>query len=373
MNPLRYYRLRTANAVSRMRIRGHRLLPSLLLHFPRVVLFRAYRVVARRVNRARVFRWCRTRALERMHAASARPAGGGHFYVIVMPRTLHYLLPCLAMLPEELTVFLVVNGAARWECGVLARHYSYLPMCRLARMPGTSLTHGDVITALLATNTRPFGLLDHDCYVFDRAIFRAAIPGPGHCVTAVFGGTSVRTGLSYPETYWLCLDAFVLRDIMKRYHVDARVYHTVTAEVRDVIARIGLCEGVFFKDNKRFFDTLHVLLALALAEGHAFRFLQAIDAKSVVHVGGTSWQTNETKDLVECYIDWRFLEHCDDAEVRTRYAPRFRPFRSGADVRAAIPMTPEAFAKAAWVDELVARLAAVRRAGASEASVLEPA
>ena len=373
MNPLRYYRLRTANAVSRMRVRGHSLLPSLLLHLPRVVALRAYRVAARWMNRGRVLRRFGVRALDRMHAAQARPAAGGHFYVIVMPGTLHYLLPCLALLPDDLTVFLVANGAARWECGVLARRYPRLPICRLARMPGTSLTHGDVITALLETNTRPFGLIDHDCYVFDRAIFDAAAPGSGHCVTAVFGGTSARTGLSYPETYWLCLDALILRDIMARYHVDARVYHDVPDAVRDVIVRVGFCDGVFFKDNKRFFDTLHVLLAIAVAEGYAFRFLQAIDAKSVVHLGGTSWQTNETKELTECYIDWRFLELCNDAEVRAQYAPRFLPFRSSADVRAAIPMTPEAFAKAAWVDDLVARLAAAGRRTTAVTRALEPA
>ena len=238
----------------------------------------------------------------------------------------------------------------------MARHFPRYPMCRLRSLPGSSLTHGDVISLLLATNSGNFGLLDHDCYVLDPAVFDDLAPGPAQCLTAVYGGISERTGLPYPETYFLFLNTPVLRDIARRYHVEARTYQAVPEHLRSVVERVGLGQGVYVKDHATFFDTLHLMLILAIAEGFESRFLQWVDDSSIAHLGGTSWKTPETKELVECYVDWRFLELVDDDVVRRRYAPRFRPFRSAAQVRAAMPMTPDVYARVAWIDDIVDRL-----------------
>ncbi|MGE5090392.1 MAG: hypothetical protein ACM3QY_14795, partial [Candidatus Levyibacteriota bacterium] len=308
MNALAYYRRRVARAVARMRARGYPLLPALLRHLPRVLLLRSYRRLAQGINRSRVFRPANERSLRHMHAADRAHAAGGHFYVIVMPGMLHYLLPCLALVPEGVRVRLVANGARRWERRVVARAFPRFPMCRLRALPATSLTHGDVITLLLATNIANFGLLDHDCYVFDPRVFDDLAPGPGQCLTAVYGGVSQTTGLSYPETYFLFLNTPALRDICARYGVDARNYHAIPEHLRSVVGRVGVGNGVFVKDHVTFFDTLHLMLTLAIAEGFDIRFLQWVDHGSIAHVGGTSWKTPETKELIECYVDQRFLE-----------------------------------------------------------------
>lgn len=341
-----------------MRVRGYSLPAALLLHFPRVVLARSYRKLAVRINRAGVFRALNARALRRLHEANRELADARRFYVIVMPATLHFLLPCLALLPDDLRVSLVANGARGWELRLVAAAFPRLPICRLARMPGTSLSHGDVITLLLNSGTGDFGLLDHDCYVFERALFADVAPEAMQCLTAIYGGVSGKTGLTYPETYFLYLNARVLRAIMARYHVDARIYRKAPAHVRAIIGRLGLGGSVYYKDHATFFDTLHLMLGLALAEGFGYRFLQPVGQDAIAHVGGTSWKTGVTKELIDCYIDWRFLELTHDERLRRRYARRLRPFRSSADVRAAIPMTPKAFAKVAAVDRVVDRLRA---------------
>ena len=40
---------------------------------------------------------------------------GGHFYIIVVPNTLHLLNPCLKLLPDNLKIFLILNGVKKWE------------------------------------------------------------------------------------------------------------------------------------------------------------------------------------------------------------------------------------------------------------------
>jgi hypothetical protein len=373
MHVFAHYRRRLANAVARMRLRGYPLLTALLFHLPRVTLLRIYRKLAHPMNRALPFRWLNERALRRLHAGNPRHADGGHFYVIVMPGTLHFLLPCLALLPADLRVSLLANGARAFELRQLAASFPALPIARLASMPGTSLTHGDVITLLLNSNTGNFGLLDHDCYIFDRAVFTELAPGPKQCLTAVFGGVSEKTGLTYPETFFLYLNTPVLREIMSRYAVDARIYRAAPARVRPIIERVGLGQGVFYKDYLTFFDTLHLLLGLAVAGGFGLRFLQHVDQRAIAHVGGTSWKTAETKELIDCYIDWRFLEIARDEQLRRRYARRLRPFRSADAVRAAIPMTPEAFARLAAVDGVVDRLRGWVDAAPRPATSLSPA
>lgn len=341
-----------------MRTRGYSLPAAVCLHLPRVALIHVYRRLAQPVNRSGPIGMLNRRRIRRLHASCALPPAGGHFYVIVMPGTLHFLLPCLALLPANVQVLLLGNGAARWERRLTAHRFPAMPFCSLARMPGTSVTHGDVITLLLEANSENFGLIDHDCYVFDRRIFESLAPGPGHCLTAAFGGISAKSGLAYPETSFLFLNAPVFRTLMNRYHVDARIYRKLPVALRDTVRRLGIDGAVYIKDYANFFDTLHLLLALAIAEGHPCRFLQGFDARAIAHVGGTSWRTTETKELINCYADWRFLDLADDEELHRRYRSRTRPFGSAADVRSSIPLTPETFARLAWIDALVGRLAA---------------
>ena len=119
-------------------------------------------------------------------------AVGDAFYVIVMPGTLHFLLPCLALLPRHLKVVLLGNGASTWERHIVAHRFPALPYCPLATLPATSLMHGDVITLLLQNESANFGLIDHDCYVFDPRIFESLAPGPNDCLTAIYGGSARR-------------------------------------------------------------------------------------------------------------------------------------------------------------------------------------
>ena len=339
-----------------MRVRGYSSPLSVLVYLPRMTLLRAYRLFARRANRGGLFATVNRRRLRRLHAAW--PATGGHFYVIVMPGTLHFLLPCLALLPRDLRIALIGNGEAEWERRLVQQRHPELPFCSLARLPATSVTHGDVITLLLLESAGDFGLIDHDCFVFDSRIFGALEPGSRDCLTAIYGGVSGKTGLPYPETYLMFLNVAVLKDLMARYHVDARIYRDVPETLQEIVATVGLGGGVYIKDNRTFFDTLHLLLALAYADGFACRFVQGFDKEAIAHVGGTSWKASETKELIDCYVDWRFLDFVDDDELHRHYRYRTRPFHSAAEVRATIPMTPEAFATVAWIDALIGRLAA---------------
>ena len=101
-------------AMRPMRERGLGQAAVLLVHVPVATMLRAWRVMALQLNRAvNQYQFNRTRLTRFLDAlpASALP----RLVVIVMPSTLHFLLPCLALLQGRAQLILLGNGAHRWE------------------------------------------------------------------------------------------------------------------------------------------------------------------------------------------------------------------------------------------------------------------
>ncbi|MBA3504483.1 MAG: hypothetical protein H0T80_01725 [Betaproteobacteria bacterium] len=342
-------------AVRTMQSRGYGLLPALLVHLPVAATQRIYWKLARSINGRLInaaFNYLKFRAFQDKHADRL----GGHFYVIVMPRTLHFLLPCLDLLSGKVSVLLLGNGARAWEREFLQAKYPDMPFFELRTLPGSSVAHGDVISLLLANNDSNFGILDHDCYAFDPKVFAQLDPGARESMLGVFPGFSSKTGIFYPETYFLFFHTKLLRELMQRHRVDAGWYRQAPASAAAQLERIGLGPHMFLKDHHNFFDTLHVLLALALSEGMAVRFLGTPRELSVFHVGGTSGGTTQTKSLPELYMHLRFLELADSAILNARYAYLTFPLRSSAELRRRLPQTPEVMHMLQISDELIRRL-----------------
>lgn len=188
-------------AVRAMQGRGYGLLAALLVHLPVAATQRIYRKLAYPINGRlinRTVNYRRFRAFQGKHADRL----DGHFYVIVMPRTLHFLLPCLDLLAGQVSVLLLGNGARAWEREFLQAKYPDMPFFELRPLPGSSVAHGDVISLLLANNDSNFGILDHDCYVFDPTVFALLDPGARECMLGVFPGFSMKSGIFYPETFF---------------------------------------------------------------------------------------------------------------------------------------------------------------------------
>jgi hypothetical protein len=338
-----------------MRERGLGLVSVLLLHVPVAFLFRAWRVLAQPLNGGliqRLFNQPRFADFQDKLAPSTVP----RFYVIVMPFTLHFLLPCLALLQGRVQVVLLINGARRWERRVLSERFPMLPMFDLWTLPWSSVAHGNVINLLLENHRGNFGIVDHDCYVFDHAIFDQLTPVGDECLLSLFGEASRSVNITFPSTYFLFFNAEMLRLLMRRYDIDARLYREIPATARYAMARIGLGSGTFWKSYHNFRDTLHVLLGVAVAEGLKFRFLSSDKELPAVHVGGTSIGTHHAKDLYALYLHLRFLELLDDPLLTRRYAFLTAPLRSSAEALAHSEPTNSAWQALPAVETLMRRL-----------------
>ena len=310
-----------------MRERGLGLAAVLLVYVPVATVFRAWRVMALRLNRAvNRHRFCRNRLAQFLDGLPASDLP--RLVVIVMPATLHFLLPCLALLEGRAQLVLLGNGEHRWERRTLRERFPEVPMFDLHTLPGSSVAHGDVISLLLAHHQGNFGLIDHDCYVFDEALFGQLEPGGDELLVSLFGERSRDVDAFYPLTHLMYFNAGASRGLMSRHGIDARLYREVPPSVRDALARQGLRPGVHWKWYHKFHDTLLVLVAVAQDEGLRVRYLTTTDESAALHVGGTSIGTHHTKSLAALYIHLRFLELLDDPLLLRRYAYMAAPLKS---------------------------------------------
>ena len=341
--------------LARLRRRGYGSAAALLYRVPVAASGRLYAKFAGAVNAfllAPGFNQRRFRRFQQQHAAGLR----GHVYLIVMPRMLHFLIPCVRLIPPDVPVIFIGNGQSAWEEEQVRALRPNAPFFSLATLPRSSLAHGHVIDMLLQHNEAPFGIVDHDLYGFDAAIFRFEEFAADECMRGIFRNVSARTGLVYPQTHFLFLNTPVLRGLMQRYRVHARLYRRLPRRLAAVAARVGVVRGVTLKDYHDFFDTLHVLLVLAYAEGFRVGFIEPAQDESVFHVGGTSIGSWITKDLPELYTQWRFLERAGPPALRERYGKLLAPFKSSDEIRRLLPHTPQVEHLVQTTDRLVEKL-----------------
>lgn len=327
-----------------MRQRGLSLSGSLLHQLPAALLLRAWRRVAQLLDARLLNRPLNSARFDRFQ--QALPANGLlRVYVIVMPHTLHFLLPCLRLLQHQMppvSLVLVANGAKAWELSMLRDRLPGVPMFRLHTLPGSSLPHGDALSLLLTHHRGDFLVVDHDAYVFDPTLLSRLSPAPQESLVAVFEQYSQAAGRHYPLTHVLALHAEPLRRLMLKHGIDARQYRRAPQRLASALASIGMGPRRYLKDYQQFHDTAHVLLGMALAEGWPWR-LEAMDEDApVMHVGGTSIGSHHTKNLFALYVHLRFLELLDDAPlIRKRYAFLTWPLRSSVEAQLrAVPHDP---------------------------------
>ena len=199
---------------------------------------------------------------------------------------------------------LILNGTEAWEEEWLRAHCGDHPAFRLRTFPLSSLSHGSVVNLLLDHNESNFGILDHDLFVLNPGVFNDLTFQEGECVIGAFKLTNTKARLAFPTTHFLFFNTQLIKQVCVKHGVGAQVYTRIPPRLTPLLATLDLGYHNFLKDYLHYFDTLNLLLALALYEGHAVRFLDA-SADDLYHLGGSSRMGGTP---YEAYINRRFLE-----------------------------------------------------------------
>lgn len=326
------------------------------IHLPRLFITLAYFKVAKTVNDKLLSPTLNQRRFKRFHQDNP-PDASGHYYVIVMPNTLHYLIPCLQLIPTEISLFLVFNGAQAWERAKLKALFKNRPCVKLVTLPFSSVNHGPVINLFLHQNHSNFGIIDHDLYIFDEQLLRQRDFTNKQSMRAVFKGVNQISGLTYPHTFFLYFNTQVLKQIMQKYEVDARIYYQVDALTSQTLEKVGLGGGAYIKEYINYFDTLHVILGLSYAQKLEVDY---VNTRDVFHLGGTSMGSQYSKDLLHKYMSMRFLEYLNDHELKQHYLPFLAPFSNAEQIWQKLEKNSETIHMRSTLDAILTRLTEAR-------------
>ena len=279
---------------------------------------------------------------------------GTYFYVIVVPRVLHLLIPAVQLVQHHVKVILIFNGISPVEKDTLRKEFPDTPVLCLWTFPKSSWPHGHLLSLLLRISKRDFGIIDHDFFLFDPTVLNQLTFKENEFAICATSWRNSLTGTEFPGTHFLYLRASLLRDVMERYEVGAQLYKRIPMNVKPVLKEIGLTMDSPPKDYQSFFDSFLMLSALAMHDGFKVRKLD-ITAGNWEHVGGTSIGLQVTKDPVHHYVSSRFLELLADTAITNEYRRK----------RLATPDKAQQLRKAldpkivARVDMLIDRIASV--------------
>ncbi|MEZ5331421.1 MAG: hypothetical protein R2991_05090 [Thermoanaerobaculia bacterium] len=225
---------------------------------------------------------------------AARHAPDGTFFVIAVPRSLGLLEPCLKLVRGHVSLALIVNGLPAAEEEALARLVPEAPRFRLSTVPGSWWEHGAVLDLLSDGVAGAFGLLDHDCFVLDPSVLDGLRPDDGELLAAPdvagFWGLNEASGLRFPRTHLVMLDAPRVRGVRRRHGISCRKAARTPARLRGPLRALGLGDHNLPSPALGFWDTLQLVMAAGLADGLRWR-LQPVPEGSLVHFGGATRKT----------------------------------------------------------------------------------
>jgi len=338
-----------------LRQQGYKTHWILFYHAPKLALSRFYAKLARKINGKLINPIINRNLIHQFHKSHHEELGQ-HFYLIVMPGVLHFLVPCLKLIPKKIPLFLLFNGTKEWEIQYLNKHFPDIPGLKLKTLPASSLAHGDIITLLLKSNSKNFGILDHDLYLFDDKVFSNLEFEKDECLLAIYAEQSEKTSLVYPHTCFLFFNVSLISSVMSRYKIDATLYKKVPPRLKDKLSNIGLTDGVYLKDYHNFFDTLNLILAMAFTEKLQVRYIDLKDPLKTIHVGGTSMGQHITKDLSDIYIRLCFLEYINDPILIKQYFYWYKRFKKSTEIVLLMPKTTRVVHMLASIKALMLQL-----------------
>ena len=330
---------------------------------PEICVEAAWRVLANIINGSS---YIHTRNLARFRGfVATQDSRHSPVFVIAMPRTIHYLLPCLDNIPQQvrensIDILLVANGLTCWEVNFLSSKTSF-PVFKLRITPKSSMSHGHVLNLLLEGSKKDFAILDHDLYGTSSELWNELLSAQPAFMRGMFPTHKRRVNrklprTQFPSTRLLFFNRGTIRELMRRYKVGAQLYLSTPAHLKSLVSGLGLPDGHYLKPHLNFHDTLNLLMLLVFHEKGRCEFTDPELQHSVRHIGGTSGSSGTSADLLRTYADLKFLELTNCEELNQAYTELRCNCSSSAEWLARIGDRPGAIENAQDIDSIVDNL-----------------
>ncbi len=249
--------------------------------------------------------------------------------MVVMPGTLHVAQLATSYFPTDEDLLVLLNGVSRWERNWVRQH---TPFKKTVFSP-LPLRHYEVIDVLLNSFNTAVGLVDSDLFVLDGVYCRKLREQIStKSLSACFSERNEDLGLDVPLTFFMFLNTGILRGISNRYAVGSapRKWEELPTAVEQQLFKLRLRMGSYLQPYKSYFDTLHVMTLLALAEGYPPRVIECFPTVSspsdkLFHVGAVSYWKRPTSawEFRGAYFSQRVLERFAPPDMQAHYVRKF--------------------------------------------------
>jgi len=250
------------------------------------------------------------------------------FFIVLIPGSLHIFELWLKFLPSNVDIVLILNGLDSWELSWLKERIN-APTITIKRM----VDHGKIIDLILDHFPKPFGLIDYDCFVFNKSFFENIKKIPDQTLTnSVFHWHDEMLNIDIPGTYFMFLNPKEINKIRGEYRSNCRTayYCQLSNKIKNQLSILGMNNNGRLMNNHSIFDTMHVVVALGISQGKSINFLEQYNNESqrfedIIHIGSVS-TPNKINSMYSLRgsLFWRkALEAHPSGELRQHYYKLF--------------------------------------------------
>lgn len=257
------------------------------------------------------------------------------FIIIGIPGTLCLVDLCLKFIPEDQDVVFVANGLDRWETNWAKNNLGVDSFVVINK----TLPHAQVLDLFFDHYQKPFGIIDYDCYVFEKSLYkRLKDIDSNTMMSSVYCYKNKELNLEMFETFIMFLNSPVINKVKRKFNVDSKVttIEMLPARLKEKLLTLGIDQN-HYPDLHRgsFFDTLRLIYLLGLTEGYRCNFprkypFYSKDHSEIFHAGAghKNWSLREIQNLRGTFLWRRALESCNYPELQNYYWKLYGDMRS---------------------------------------------
>ncbi|MEA1967473.1 MAG: nucleotidyltransferase family protein, partial [Thermodesulfobacteriota bacterium] len=226
-----------------------------------------------------------------------------HFYMIGMPGKIDFLEASLELIHNKINLFVILNGVKEGEKKQITKKFPDLPVFDLSTFYSSSIPHGEVINLLMQANEKPFGLIDHDLYIFNDQIFSQLDFNNDEFISGPFEIHNQKAELTFPATFFLYINTPIVKKIMNKYNIGAQIYTRIPSRLLPILNDMNLGYDNFLKGYLNYFDPFNLIFAMAFYEGYKAKILKK-NEKDMIHLGGHATdEIIQSKEKLKQVID----------------------------------------------------------------------
>jgi len=254
------------------------------------------------------------------------------FFMIGITGALHIMELSFRYVPTNVDLVLILNGMDEWEQEWAKQHF--ITKGTITIDSDHPIAHSKVLDMLFEGYSKPFGILDYDCFVFNPKCFAKiqSISSPS-LLNALFEFRNTNVNLRLPHTFFLFFNSPVIKLLKNKYHIGSKITDFqagLPPKVVHQLAKVGIDREHYPEAKKNYFDTLRLLICLGYSEGYVCNILDEfltgpIPDSAAFHVGGVA-HPNYTKgwwSMRGSYFWHRALELNENQELRRNYQEKF--------------------------------------------------